>query len=341
MERIKLLSIIFIILLIGCTPAEDNLNKRISYRDFGKQIELSGEIVQFKDSVWAPVRIFCTDSVLIIEDKSQDKMIQIFHKDKLTKIAENIPHGIGPNESLDCWTIQFLGNNVLMFDFGMKKLSMYEKTEFYRGNNIPQKTFKPKNATGVRMTVDGKLFGECLSDENSLITLFDTLGEQNNNFRVDFPELNSCSDKENYIKKHLFEFRPYYSEKHKRIFLTYTYTDLFDIYDNDFNLISRVHGPECFDPLLIDKGDYLSAAQDSKTSSVFSCLTENYIWVLYNGNKHMPAYPDDILVFDYDGNPKNIYHLNVSAISFCVDEKARAIYITAENPERCVMKFKY
>jgi len=47
------------------------------------------------------------------------------------------------------------------------------------------------------------------------------------------------------------------------------------------------------------------------------------------------------LVFDYEGNPKYLFHLNLPIIGFCVDENSKAIFATANNPDRCVMKFQY
>jgi hypothetical protein len=191
------------------------------------------------------------------------------------------------------------------------------------------------------LLTNGKVLAECLYDENTFLSLYDTSGVRDEKFIMRFPDIKTEDNSDfSLYKKRLFEPRLYYNEVREKIFVTYTYTDLFDIFDNDLNLISRVYGPECFPPLLVDKNDYWSVTDETKTSTVSSCLTENFIWVLYCGDK-MGSPQDRILVFDYEGNPKYLFHLNLPIIGFCVDENSKAIFATANNPDRCVMKFQY
>jgi hypothetical protein len=63
--------------------------------------------------------------------------------------------------------------------------------------------------------------------------------------------------------------------------------------------------------------------------------------VLYFGCNDATSFTDKVLVFDYQGNPKTFYHLDVPIVGIAVDESEKSIYGIAENPDRCVMKFNY
>ena len=124
----------------------------------------------------------------------------------------------------------------------------------------------------------------------------------------------------------------------------YVYTDVIDIYDGNYNLISRIHGPERFMPELIQNGNQFAVSPDiTKFAYVRGCVSENAIWVLfYNDHpKKGSDLLDVILCFDLSGNPLKMYKLDMPIMSFCVNEKEKCIYGISEAPERCVTKYYF
>ena len=340
----KLYSIILALLLVvGCTSVrleDDAMGKKASYSDFGGITELHGEVFDL-DTVWRPTKLFLADSLLCLIDRTCDRQVQIFSKNNRGKVGENIPYGIGPNESLSCWTLQIGNNNVHSFDLTAGEIRSYNKNSFLLKNDASyDRSVSIGGAADIVALKNGNYVAYCLSEDKTLLELYDSSGSKLN-VHTDFPKMSIGQSFSDYQMKRCFETRLYYNEKNDRIFVTYSYTDLFDIYDSNLKLLHRIHGPDQFIPEF--KGDDIDIAptQNTKYSSVCSCLTDNYIWVLYFGSNTLDSFADKVLVFDYQGNPKKVYHLDIPILGIAADESEKTIYGIAEHPEFCVIKFNY
>lgn len=339
--KLKLLLLISSLYLLGCSPVNltDNSIRIVSYSDFGDIIELKGETFEL-DSVWKPERVYSLDSMIILTDRTCDNIVQIYSKNNRNIIGQNIPFGIGPNEKISCWSLQFTDNKVYAFDLQVCDLSEYNRNDFFSKHGSTYKTvISIPGATDILALNNGKYVAAHFEDDDSMLSLYDSLGIREN-VHVDFPKMNLGQSLTNFQKRKFFETRLYYNSKNNIVFVTYLCTDLFDIYDSNLKLLHRIYGPDHFIPCLKINPTTIGSTEDTKFSSLSSCLTDNYIWVLYGGTNDINR-RDKILVFDYQGNPQKIYHLNLSVHCISVDETEKTIYCIGENPEICVMKFNY
>lgn len=334
-------------LVLSCSNREQHYKDAVLYdlNDFGNPIDLKGEILPL-DSIWKPTRIWSKDSFLILAESSDDYLVHIFHKEKGNKIACNIPYGIGPDERLNCWSLQLGKTNVWSFDMQKGLVTCYPTPDFFTKNDIrPTRSIGLKGGvTGVVCLPDGRIVTSALSDTKNLLSVHDSDGNMDTTVYTPYPELQNIILPEN-MEKRFFENRIYYNEKSNKIVLFYVYTDLIDIYDSNLQLTARIHGPDQFIPELkvheID-GKKQAGAIPNKTKFAFlsGCLTDNEIWVLYYGISPEPGkeLQDRIFVYDYTGKPLRAFQLQYPISTFCVDNDG-SLYGLSEQPEPCVIKF--
>jgi hypothetical protein len=335
--------------LLSCSDSGQKKIKSAVYYDyenFGDPIYLKGEVLSI-DSLWKPIRIWCEDSLLIFVESMNDYLIHTYHKEKGYKIAENIPYGMGPDERLNCWSLQFNSKNVWAFDMQTSTITSYPKFDFLTQNHIlPDKTIRLKEpSTGVVYLLNGHIVSSSLADIYHLLSVYDQNGIRDTSKAVSYPETNYIVVHGN-IAKRFFENRIYYNEKNNRIVLFYVYMDLIDIYDANFNLLARIHGPDQFIPELdISEMDgkkrVHTIAHKTKFAYLSGYLTSNEIWTLYYGISPEPGkeLQNRIFVYDYTGKPLRRYYLEYPVSTFCIDEDEQVIYGLSEQPEPCVIKF--
>jgi hypothetical protein len=297
------------------------------------------------DSLWKPTGIYCEDSLLILVDNTTDCFVQIYHKDNLDKIAENIPRGIGPDERLNCWTLQMDSEYVWAFDMQLRKLTAYEKKDFYTESKI-----KPEKAVdflewpiAVVSLRNEKFVASCLTDETNLLSVFDENANRDTTLSVDYPKLKHESIPD-FLKKRSFENRIFYDYRSNKIVVFYVYTDIIDVYDDELKLIARIQGPDRFVPELKRENNHVSAIKNrTRIGYLNGAVTPSEIWALYYGIYPEPGkdLQNRIFVFDYNGKPLRFYELEYPVFNFCIDEKNRLLYGLTENPEISVVKFKY
>lgn len=349
MKSTLLLLSCLIFLLFNCTDTKQNKIKNATcygYEDFGVPIILKGEIII--DSVWKPKNIWCEDSLLVLAESKNDYFVDIYHKDKRYKIAENIRYGIGPDEQLNCWSLQFNSQLVWAFDMQAGAITAYPKNSFLTQSHVlPEKRIQlsGEGSTGLVCLSNGLLVSSSLADTKHLLSVYNQDGIKDTSKVILYPEIHSLSLSENAVKR-IFEHRIYYHESSEKIVLFYVYMDLIDIYDKDLHLLARIHGPDQFIPELgiadVDGKQHVHTIKGkTKFAYLSGCLTTNEIWTLYYG-----IYPERgkelqnrVFVYDYTGKPLRRYQLEYPVFALCVDENNKVIYGLSEQPEPCVIKF--
>jgi hypothetical protein len=318
-----------------------------SYDDFGVPVELKGEILPL-DTIWKPTRIGCRDSLLILVESTDDYFVHVFHREKKYKIARNIPFGIGPDERLNCWSLQFNTENVQAFDMQTGTLTTYPAPDFFiRSHVIPSRTVRLENGvTGAIGLPDGRIVASALSDTEHLLTVYDATGQKDTSVQIPYPELNRSVLPKDEAKR-FFENRIYYHEKSDKIVLFYVYTDLIEIYDSRLRLLARIQCPDHFVPELeawtaYGKKQMRTVAHKTKFAYMSGCLTDTEIYTLYYGilPERGKELQNRIFVYDYAGKPLRICRLDYPVSVFCVDAESRTLYGLSEQPEPCVIKFK-
>lgn len=346
----KNIIIIFIIscFLISCFEVQKHIEdaKEYTYKDFGNPINLEGEILSIED-IWKPTRISCRDSFLILTESTDKYLIHIYNKKNGIKVAKNIPHGIGPNERLNSWSLQYDNENIWSFDMMTGTMTSYPESDFFANNDVlPKKTIRFKDgATGIIHSSNNQFVMTTLSDVNSLLTVYNADGIIDSTIRVPYPKVYNTVIPAN-LAKRFFENRIYYNEEANKIVLFYVYTDLIEVYDTKFTLLARLQGPDKFIPELsvreIDGKKHVhSISNRTKFAYLSGWLTENEIWTLYYGviPEAGKELQNRIFVYDYMGKPLRSYNLDLSISAFCVDTEG-IIYGLSEQPEPCVIRFK-
>ena len=337
----------FLLILFTCCVRNEVENaKHIFLKDFDSLIELKGEILP-TETLWKPVRIFFSDSVFLVVDNSYGDNFVLIYDRELNQIAEQVPKGIGPNESLVCWNIQIIAGNIWAFDPQTNQMKAYLKDDFLtKSHIIPQSivTFKEQHLT-MALLSNNNFVGNNITQKDHVLNLYEHDGVKNMSKYAHYPKLAADDNKTIIEKNRLFENRVIYSEKHKKIVVLYIYTDLLEIYDEELNLISRIHGPDQFIPALTSDG---SPTKETRLAYNIGCITSDEIWALYNGdfysNVVSPSsikYPHKMLVFDFLGKPLRSYNLEYPLHSFCIDEENRIIYGLSELEEYSIVKYKY
>jgi len=333
---------ILLILFVGCVQNEIEDAEFFSYKDFGNPIELKGEILP-AETLWKPVRIFFSDSVFLVVDNSYGDYFVLIYDRELNQIAEQVPKGIGPNESIICWNLQITAGDIWAFDPQTNKMKAYRKGDFLtKSHLVPHNTVTFKEQHIAMALLSNTNFVGYGGTIDHVLNLYDTNGKKIINKYASYPKLSAGKNKTNMEKILLFENRIFYSEKHKKIVVLYIYTDLIDIYDEDLNLLSRIHGPDRFFPALTSDG---SPTRETRRAYNIGHLTSDEIWVLYDG-EYYPAQPPDIypnkmFIFDFSGKPLRFYNLEYPLHSFCIDEENRVIYGLAELEDYSIVKYCY
>ena len=338
-------AIILLTFLVCCTQNKIHDRVYFTYKDFRTPIELKGEILH-AEILWKPRAIYCIDSALVIlDEKYGDYFVQVYNKENFNLIAENIPKGIGPNESISCWSLQINSDYVWAFDVQTRKIKAYSRDDLLTKTDvIPYKTVEFDELHLTIASLSNKTFvATSITDTENLLSLYDFNGKKSNSINTSYPQLDiehGAID-----KKRLFENRILYSEKNNKIIVLYVYTDIIDIYDENLNLLSRIQGPDHFMPELGLRGDFVHIVK-GKTKFAYNqgFLTSTEIWTLYNGSSPDETgikYPDKIFVFDFNGKPLRSYNLNYPIHSFCIDEKNKILYGLSENIEGGIIKFDF
>lgn len=349
--KIKFYVIIVFSLLLSACKEESGMVKDATVflkKDF-KQIEyLKGEIMEV-DSLWKPIRIWAYDSSLFTVDLYFDSFVQIYDNKTGIKRVENIPKGIGPNELLNCWSLQFAYDKVWAFDMQQAKINVYEVSEFVKERNVVSiQSIKLQGAPTTVIALSDKSFlCSDLSDSQSLVTHFDANGNKDNRLQVKYPEILDSDIPEN-LRKRFWENRIYYNPYNDKIVILYTYCDLIDIYSSDMKLEYRIQGPDCFAPILgnkkIENHDFAHIIPDqTKFAYLFGVLTDTEIWALYYGISPQKGQEMQrtIFVFDYHGKPLRHYELDIPVTYFCVDSNEKCIYGLSEHPDPVIVKYHY
>ena len=346
MKKIQLL--IFLTLLLSCSQNKIEDAVQISLKDFGNPIVLKGEILPV-ETLWKPMKIFFSDSVFIVIDISYGDHFVLIYDRELNQIVEQVPKGIGPNESIVCWNIQIIENDIWVFDPDMRKMKVYAKDGFLTQSHlIPHTTVSFNEQVSTMVSISNQNFvGQSFAATENMLSFWDSNGIMNKTKGAAYPKLSTGGRKSNSEMFVLFENNVFYSEKQKKIVALYRYTDLIEIYDEDLNLLSRIHGPDQFLPAL-NPVNGLPVKETKSAYYGYCFLTSNEIWALYWGDLYparvippRPVYPHKMFVFDFSGKPLRSYNLEYPLHYFCIDEENRTIYGLAELEDYSIVKYRY
>jgi hypothetical protein len=342
-----ILSVLLFVYLCSCTNTQiENTSVYFSNKDLGNPIELKGEVLP-NDSLWKPSNIYVVDSMIVLIDSDYgDSFVQVYDKECLNLIVENVPKGIGPNESINCRTLQIEEDYIWASDLQSRIMKAYLKDDFLTKSNVAPQKSTSFNEQFYRLVAlsNNNFVGASLTDVDNLLCLYDHHGVKNRNVKVSYPKIigEGRTDTESL---RLFENRIFYSEKNHKIIVIYIYSDLIDIYDESLNLLSRIYGPDHFLPVLKFSDNYAYLVKDkTKFTYTQARMTSNEIWALYNGispsDDLSVTYPNKIFVFDFAGKPLRSYILDYPVFDFDIDEVNKTIFCLSETQEINIIKYQ-
>lgn len=305
---------------------------------------MKGKVLDL-DSLMKPVSVYCEGTVLFVVEMMTDKFVTTYDIPTKKRLSCNISHGEGPNESLSCFALQVDRQDVVVLDAMKKEAKVFSFKDFVSSNDVqPVSKIEFENIPfWVARTPQKEIVSTIMADEQSLLTKYDSTGKKMN-LTLDYPDKsNSQSD---WAKKFSYKNRVYYNAEQKKFVVSYMYTDIFDIYDEDLNLLHRVQGPDCFLPQMVDDGDAYVPTDNAKLSFQNCSLTSDKIWLLYIGltfeeDDNGDGLYDKIFVFDYNGHPVKYFRLDIPVSWICVNEESKTIFGISDCPERSVVEFKY
>lgn len=337
----------FLAVMVACSTNETYLGeKRIEWDDF-EEIELKGEVLSFSEEIMNPYHLIVRDSFLLTMNERTENICHVFNLNTKEKVCEQIMMGQGPNDMIHPFFIE-TEDSFMLYAPMTSSVFTYSWEEFVRGVKV--------NPTSKKKLSESGFFSELSMLEENLIVVserpdapcyvFGLKGDKVGTFGgyPVGPREYSDLEKVDAYKGILA------TNKKDRVAFCCTFTDLIDFYDAKGKLISRLHGPEHFYTSFIEfnnemmmgsrpDGNYYRDAFYSPFGG------EKYLYVLFNGKfVNRPGYDllaQDILVFDWDGNPVCRYKLDMGVSKITIDESNRIIYGISNKPEYHIVEFKY
>ena len=311
--------------------------------------KLQGTIMQFNDTIWHPVDITVKDTLLFLKNLYTEYVYDIYNLKNNEKVNKFLQIGQGPDEFLFPMIVQSMDDNVRIFDRRKAILKEYLVSDLL-GNQIPVsiKDIPLRNNASAKVAVlsDGAILASInmlprggFDIYNSDGIFLDSIGK--------FPEFTqgNLSDAEK-ILSFQSDFTTNLTD---RIFTSYLYTDLIEIYDFKGNCIKRIHGPNQI-PLAMDTRSASGGGTAARTikGKTYACYSSpvyagNEVFVLYFGElwENYEERNFKIIVFDWNGKPLRMYELDTPLFTFTVDHKNKIIYGLTDSPEFRIIKFNY
>ena len=354
MENFNKCSIILVVVVLFTSCGGNGNNSRffVDSKTFNvedlKTSRLEGTIMQFNDTIWNPVEITVKDTLLFLKNRSTKHVYEVYNLKNNKKINECFSLGQGPDDFIHPIFVQSAGNNAWILDRGTANLKEFAVSDLLKYNTpkvINTISLKNKTASKAAVLSDGSILvpsgtrsrgGFDLYNKEGLI--LDSIGK--------YPEFISgtLSDMEK-----LMSFQHGFATNMKdRIFLSYAFSDLIEVYDFKGKCISRMHGPHQHDLVmgLRSSGEFTGAAP--VRGKTYHCYGQpvyagNEVFVLYYGelSENFEGLNNKIIVFDWNGKPLRMYELNTRIITFTVDHKNKKIYSITNSPEYMIVKFDY
>lgn len=322
--------------------------KTFQFQDL-KTYKLEGSIMQFSDTIWHPVDITVKDTLLFIKNRSTEYIYDIYNLNNNEKINECFKIGQGPNDFIFPLIVQSMDSSVWIYDGQTSVLKEYTVSGLL-GSNFPVsiKTISLRNNASRKVAVlsDGTVLASINSLPRGGFDLYDSAGLFLDSIGS-FPEFTSgkLSDMEKIMSLRC----GFTTNMTDRIFLSYLFTDLIEVYDFKGNCIKRLHGPQQIQlamELQSAGGDNVGARPVSgKTYKCYSSPVHagNEVFALYFGelSENYEERDFKIIVFDWNGKPLRMYELDTHLFTFTVDDKHRIIYGITNSPEYRIIKFDY
>ena len=337
-----------LIVTLSCTQ-KSSFEKAtsITYDDFKITQSLIGSDVLIDEMSLKPTCLQVFDSLLFTINTREKQLIHMFNLNSKKKIGERISAGHGPGEMLQPRIVKMDGISIQIFDMVTCTLFEYSLSDFIANQHpTPVRKINLKNQIVSEAYFLGeKLVGAGYNHSYQLLG-FNLNGNKIEEYGeypisdIDF------SDNET-VEAYRFSFITNLTDK---MLICYNWTDLIDILDKNGHLLKRIHGP----------GNFISSFKEFREGSTISAnpvkgkTRDAYFnpvnvgddfFVLYSGKSEDEEgdsiLTNQVLVFGWDGTPKQIITLDQAVFSITVDGKNKKIYGISDTPEFHIVEFSY
>ncbi|MCK9413562.1 MAG: TolB-like 6-bladed beta-propeller domain-containing protein [Prolixibacteraceae bacterium] len=327
-----------LLMQLGCNSAT---TKDPILADFSKTMQLKMENSSIKSSdIGEIVDMLVIDSLLISDEIFSKKIFKLYNKRTGKLLSNFIDKGRGPNEMLFPRILNYYNSDYFtLFDEDKRELI------YFSLNEIRNKNYQFYCKKNVELTADESFATKSylLSDSMLLCTGFFANGQyalynlnsKNTNFFLDYPYDENHKGESNRIKGTAFQGeisikpdRKKFANATRRIF------EICEIQQTD---IKRIFRKIYFFPeykVIHNSAAFLST-QPYGFHSITS--TDTYVYLIYSG-RSMKEYGNEyyagnnLLVYDWDGNPVVNFILDRYLKSFALDVKQMKIYGYCTNP---------
>lgn len=341
--------ILLSVCLLSCSQENKNYADAslVEYGDFEVVRDLKAEMIDMDSSILAPIQLQVYDTILAVMNSRADKLVHLFDLKSKKKVAEHISVGQGPNEMLVPRFVENDGRTVQVSDLMTSIVAKYDYSDFIR---------QEEPTIIERVTLEKRPFGEIrLLDKNfigparkvsCLLYKFNERGEVVDSIGS-YPEVSWETTDTEKIDMYAFSFTTNLQDK---IAICYNWTDLIDIYDNKGKLCDRIHGPKKFVSHFKEFNDgkvISTSAVKDQTRDAFYCPVNvgDEFWVLFSGKsnseENYSILANQILVYGWDGSPRNALNLDKGIFAFSVDKKNKKIYGISDDPDFHIVAFSY
>lgn len=332
-------------LLVACTK---NLNSPIEHfiKEPVEKLYPKKVIDLFEFGILRPFEIIkVNDNTFLIQDFKDENIFNLINFSS-RKIMSGGKKGQGPNEVLAPPILQFRGKKILTYD-SLKK-TMYEVTissdstlslmEFFRIDTDVQILFMVNQLDSTFIATG--LFGDYwLAEMNKEGKIFST---------IDFPKW----EQTNRIPKTAISMlytnsRMANSPDNKRIVVvTHNQGVISFLYRTDSG-IKEYKQIKYYPPIykVTERGG-VAYSRDNIEGFIAVVCDDNYIYTIYSGrtiNSHGgmgSAYCENLLVYDWEGNPVKRYLLEIPIFRMSYDKEKNRIYGLGENPEGVLVVYQ-
>lgn len=319
--------------LFGCQQKNTDKNERI-FEKFPQEKKVSLQnIFEFKKG--KPGKLFIVDSTLIIYnfEGKKDSFLYNYSIKSGTLSSGYIKGGRGPGEGIGVFSTGITNDMLWMYDISLKKIMTFKTKELLR----QQKTF-----SFVEHPVKSFYYQISLNDS----TTFLAVGNPQSKKKIQEIDLKSEKIIAEYgefknvpndvpFDAYKSSFQSFMLRKPSgnKTVLFYRYTDLIEIYDTKKHNAISTKGPEGFDPDLdvmkLENENISVRNKKTRFAFVNGTATDQYIYLLYSGNKEEDKYFDsakNIYVYDWSGNPVKKIILNKYVTTIVVSKDNKTLY---------------
>ena len=335
-----------IVIVSACSLNETYIGEtRVEWDDFSV-VELTGKLLSFDEEIMNPYHLTVRDSFLLTMNQNTEKVCHVFNLNTKKKVCEQIMMGQGPNDMIHPFFVE-TEDSFMLYAPMTSSLFIYSIDNFVKDvNSVPTAKKKlSETAFFGELSMLGENFVGVSGRPDSPYYVFDSNGNKIHSlgeYPVG-PEKYSELEKVDAYNGILA------SNKKDRVAICRMFTDLIDFYDESGILIKRIYGPEHFYTPFIEfnDGTFMGSQPDGKyyRDAFYSPFgTTEYLYVLFNGKfVTKPGYnllAENILVFDWDGNPIRCYKLDRGVNRIFVDTKKNKIYGISNKPEYHIVEFR-